>query len=214
MHRRHARTRGRYPRAPSAGCRPRKARRAFPLPAGPLPLRRPSVRRVLCKLSTHAILRLRVQGRANPDSDRRRHPYAPCRNLHVHPFLPDVRKFCTRGLHHTTVSRVMIGLPRTVRRWPRNFNHRRRFCYAGCDTPTRAPSMTDSVKSHYGGGTEALASRIRDSLLAAGKDPANLTAADLASIDEFHIRGRKGTLELGERMELRDDAHVLDIGSG
>ncbi len=74
--------------------------------------------------------------------------------------------------------------------------------------------MADSVTRHYGSGADALASKIRDSLLAAGKDPANLTAADLASIDEFHIRGRKATLELGERMELRDDAHALDIGSG
>lgn len=74
--------------------------------------------------------------------------------------------------------------------------------------------MTDSVRSHYGGGTEGLASRIRDSLLSAGKDPANLTTADLASVDEFHVRGRKATFELGERLELREDAHVLDIGSG
>lgn len=36
----------------------------------------------------------------------------------------------------------------------------------------------------------------------------------MASVDEFHIRGRKATLELAERMKLTEDSRVLDIGSG
>jgi ubiquinone/menaquinone biosynthesis C-methylase UbiE len=41
-----------------------------------------------------------------------------------------------------------------------------------------------------------------------------LTTADLATVDEFHIRGRKATLELAAPMNLNSDSHVLDIGSG
>jgi ubiquinone/menaquinone biosynthesis C-methylase UbiE len=41
-----------------------------------------------------------------------------------------------------------------------------------------------------------------------------LTTADLATIDEFHIRGRKATLELAAQMKLTAGSHVLDIGSG
>ena len=41
-----------------------------------------------------------------------------------------------------------------------------------------------------------------------------LTTTDLATVDEFHIRGRKATLELAAQMNLNADSHVLDIGSG
>jgi ubiquinone/menaquinone biosynthesis C-methylase UbiE len=41
-----------------------------------------------------------------------------------------------------------------------------------------------------------------------------ITTADLASIDEFHIRGRAATLELAGRMEIGPRSRVLDIGSG
>ena len=73
--------------------------------------------------------------------------------------------------------------------------------------------MTDAVQSHYGGQGK-LTDRIADRLRAAGKDLDALTTADLGPIDEFHIRGRKATLELAERMALTTDSHVLDIGSG
>lgn len=73
--------------------------------------------------------------------------------------------------------------------------------------------MTDPVAAHYGGGG-GLADRIAAGLRRAGKDLDALTTADLATVDEFHIRGRKATLELAERMRLSADARVLDIGSG
>jgi SAM-dependent methyltransferase len=59
-----------------------------------------------------------------------------------------------------------------------------------------------------------LASRIRDCLIAAGKDVQRLTTADLAAVDELHIRGRQATLELAGHMELTRGCQVLDIGSG
>jgi ubiquinone/menaquinone biosynthesis C-methylase UbiE len=72
--------------------------------------------------------------------------------------------------------------------------------------------MKNLVQKHYGVGD--LAAKIAAALRSAGKDPARLTTADLASIDEFHIRGRQATLELAQRMEIGTGARVLDIGSG
>lgn len=73
--------------------------------------------------------------------------------------------------------------------------------------------MNTDIETHYGGSGDLL-DQIRRGLQAAGKDIDNVTAADLATMDEFHIRGREATLELAERMELSPDCHVLDMGSG
>jgi len=73
--------------------------------------------------------------------------------------------------------------------------------------------MVDRVASHYGENLE-LADAIAEKLRGAGKDLNKLTTADLIAVDEFHIRGRKATLELGEKMNLNPSSHVLDIGSG
>src|SRR6056297_103523 len=42
----------------------------------------------------------------------------------------------------------------------------------------------------------------------------NLSVDDLIAIDGFHIRGRKSTVELAERLQVRPTDRVLDIGSG
>jgi 2-polyprenyl-3-methyl-5-hydroxy-6-metoxy-1,4-benzoquinol methylase len=73
--------------------------------------------------------------------------------------------------------------------------------------------MADRVASHYSENLE-LADAIAEKLRSAGKDLDKLMITDLAMVDEFHIRGRKATLELGERMNLNARSHVLDIGSG
>ncbi|MCP8940623.1 methyltransferase domain-containing protein [Alsobacter sp. SYSU M60028] len=73
--------------------------------------------------------------------------------------------------------------------------------------------MADEVASHYGGAGD-LAGAIADRLRQAGKDMDRLTTADLASVDEFHIRGRKATLELAASLNLDGNSRVLDIGSG
>ena len=73
--------------------------------------------------------------------------------------------------------------------------------------------MADRVASHYSEDLK-LADAIGNKLRSAGKDLNKLTTADLAAVDEFHIRGRKATLELGEKMSLNAHSHVLDIGSG
>ena len=73
--------------------------------------------------------------------------------------------------------------------------------------------MADRVASHYSESLE-LADVIARHFQGAGKNLKKLTTADLATIDEFHIRGRKATLEIADQMKLTTDSHVLDIGSG
>jgi ubiquinone/menaquinone biosynthesis C-methylase UbiE len=73
--------------------------------------------------------------------------------------------------------------------------------------------MTNQVARHY---TEnvGLADAISEKLRSIGKDVTQLTTADLVVVDEFHIRGRKATLELAQKMKLDASSQVLDIGSG
>lgn len=73
--------------------------------------------------------------------------------------------------------------------------------------------MADVVANHYAGGGSIVAA-IADSLRTAGKDIGKLTTADLATVDEFHIRGRQATLELGKSLNIDSNSRVLDIGSG
>jgi ubiquinone/menaquinone biosynthesis C-methylase UbiE len=73
--------------------------------------------------------------------------------------------------------------------------------------------MSDKVARHYSAGHD-LADAIARKLRETGKDPNALTTADLGSIDEFHVRGRKATLELAEGLGLTATSRVLDLGSG
>ena len=61
--------------------------------------------------------------------------------------------------------------------------------------------IADKVIIHYGGGGD-LAELIAGKLQAAGKDLSAPKTADLATVDEFHIRGRNATLELAQEMNL------------
>jgi hypothetical protein len=69
-------------------------------------------------------------------------------------------------------------------------------------------TMDDRIASHYSEDSK-LADAIAQKLRSAGKDLNKLTTADLAIVDEFHIRGRKATLELGEKMNLKAVAHNI-----
>jgi ubiquinone/menaquinone biosynthesis C-methylase UbiE len=70
----------------------------------------------------------------------------------------------------------------------------------------------DPVSSHY--GIAGVLDIILDALRAEGKDLEKLTPADLAPVDEFHIRGREATIELAELAGVEASMHVLDVGSG
>lgn len=73
--------------------------------------------------------------------------------------------------------------------------------------------MRDDVDIHYT-GKSLIIDNIEKILKKSGIEPGRITASDLAAIDEFHIRGREATLELAERMNLKQGFNVLDIGSG
>lgn len=68
------------------------------------------------------------------------------------------------------------------------------------------------VEGHYGRG-EILESILR-ALREMGKEPERLAPADLAPVDEFHLRGREATIELAERAGLTAGLRLLDVGSG
>lgn len=71
----------------------------------------------------------------------------------------------------------------------------------------------DQVSKFYS-GPGGLVSAIASALDAAGMDRATLRPADLAPVDEFHIRGRAASLEILDSLDLSADSHVLDLGSG
>lgn len=73
--------------------------------------------------------------------------------------------------------------------------------------------MGEEVALHYCRSSnlaDAIAARLKD----AGKDINALKPSDLAAVDEFHIRGRKATLELAGKINPSSHDRLLDIGCG
>jgi MPBQ/MSBQ methyltransferase len=75
------------------------------------------------------------------------------------------------------------------------------------------PVTIERVERHYARDDD-IPQRIAAALREAGKDPARLAPADLAPVDEFHIRGRESTVELARRAAPRAGERVLDLGCG
>jgi MPBQ/MSBQ methyltransferase len=73
-------------------------------------------------------------------------------------------------------------------------------------------SVETQVSDHYTHGN--LLDAIDAALAKAGKNPAKPSLQDLAPVDEFHVRGREATTELGALLGLLQDQMVLDVGSG
>jgi ubiquinone/menaquinone biosynthesis C-methylase UbiE len=74
-------------------------------------------------------------------------------------------------------------------------------------------TTVDQVSRFYS-GRGGLVAAISSALEAAGVDRTTLRPADLASVDEFHIRGRAASLEIIKELCLTPDSRVLDLGSG
>ena len=74
------------------------------------------------------------------------------------------------------------------------------------------PSGELTVESHYTVG--GLNDAIFAALEASGLDLENLTAKDIAAIDEFHVRGREATTEIAALAGLEPSDRVLDAGCG
>ncbi|MFN8557966.1 MAG: methyltransferase domain-containing protein [Dehalococcoidia bacterium] len=79
-------------------------------------------------------------------------------------------------------------------------------------TAEEQPANPEPIDAHY--GRPGLYEAIVDALRAAGKDLDALTPADLAPVDQFHIRGTAPTLELARRVGLAPGVRVLDVGGG
>ncbi len=73
-------------------------------------------------------------------------------------------------------------------------------------------SAPTNVEDHY--ARQDLEFTILNALDQAGINLDQLRAEDLSAIDEFHIGGRKATLELARQLELDETMQVLDVGSG
>jgi SAM-dependent methyltransferase len=75
-----------------------------------------------------------------------------------------------------------------------------------------APADAQSTNAYWGRGD--LEGAIDAALVAAGKDPARLTADDLAPADHFHGGGKPATLRLARLAQLEPGMRVLDVGGG
>jgi len=69
-----------------------------------------------------------------------------------------------------------------------------------------------ALNEHY--GVTDLGDDILDALEAAGKDVDALSREDIASFDEFHIRGLEATREVADLAEIKAHSRVLDVGCG
>jgi sarcosine/dimethylglycine N-methyltransferase len=73
-------------------------------------------------------------------------------------------------------------------------------------------STPAAVEQHYSTGLTR--PNIERALLGAGKDPAAIEAADLATLEDFHTMGRFATAALAELAGVGSRDRVLDAGTG
>jgi len=73
-------------------------------------------------------------------------------------------------------------------------------------------AISQEINNHY---TQTdLSATILTALQRAGKDVDKLTRDDIVAFDEFHIRGRAATIEVGRLADLQPGAELLDLGCG
>jgi SAM-dependent methyltransferase len=68
------------------------------------------------------------------------------------------------------------------------------------------------VAAHYGRGR--LLEALREGLARMGKSTADVTADDLAVVEEFHVGGRQATADFHTQLGWRADQQLLDVGCG
>ena len=69
-----------------------------------------------------------------------------------------------------------------------------------------------AIADHY--SQAELGRKILNALMTLGADLEHLDPDQLATVDEFHIGGRKATVELLDQLDLHPALRVLDVGSG
>jgi SAM-dependent methyltransferase len=74
--------------------------------------------------------------------------------------------------------------------------------------------MTDAkaIADHWGRGD--VYGLIMSAFNKMSKSLEGLTVEDLAPVDHFHARGFPATVELADRLPIKSDQHILDIGCG
>jgi ubiquinone/menaquinone biosynthesis C-methylase UbiE len=72
--------------------------------------------------------------------------------------------------------------------------------------------MNSSVEQHY--SRPHLYEKIIDTLEKTGVDKNRVSTKELATVDEFHVRGLEVTKELAQRLGLEEAMKVLDVGCG
>jgi SAM-dependent methyltransferase len=72
--------------------------------------------------------------------------------------------------------------------------------------------IESGVSKHY--ASYDVLARIRAGLAEMGHDPDRISPEVLKPVDEFHIGGAEATAALLEKLDIRSDMEVLDIGSG
>ena len=70
----------------------------------------------------------------------------------------------------------------------------------------------NTIADHWGKGD--VYALIMSALEKAGKSPKALTVEDLAPVNHFHARGFPATVDLADRLPIKPDYHILDIGCG
>ena len=78
--------------------------------------------------------------------------------------------------------------------------------------PSERGARERAVNDHY--GVADLADSILGAYERAGVDVDALTREDIATFDEFHIRGIEATRELADLADVGPDDRVLDVGCG
>lgn len=73
--------------------------------------------------------------------------------------------------------------------------------------------MLSDILTHYTQGGDPTQA-IRAALTRAGIGLDHLEETQLAAVDEFHVMGRRATLDLTAKLHPSPEWHVLDIGSG
>jgi SAM-dependent methyltransferase len=69
-----------------------------------------------------------------------------------------------------------------------------------------------SVSGHY--ALSGLIQAIENGVIRMGKTTSTVAIDDLAPVDEFHIGGRKATVDLMGQLEITPGDHLLDVGCG
>ena len=70
----------------------------------------------------------------------------------------------------------------------------------------------NAIADHWGTGD--VYALILAALAKAGKSTDAVTVEDLAPVDHFHARGFPATLDLADRLPVKPEHHILDIGCG